>query len=315
MVVNKIIKVSNCCHCYVIKPDVKLNIVDGTFHMKLKDSKYIDITEDKIHNIFDSILDEDIELMGLNPEQSHPRNLIITALPVLPIIARPPLYSGGRICDDDITNQYIEIIKYNNKASTEINEEKKSKYLSAIKSKVRTIMNNSNCKIKDSNGKPLKGIKERITGKGGHIRNNMMGKRVNQSARTVIGPDPTIRLDEIVVPEQIANVLTVSERVSKYNIDVLRQIIKNGRANFVVKGGTKSRINLKYALSKERVELQRGDKISRDGVMIDVGDTYFKHNDVVGHVIKSSNRFVSKFYTADRFELKKGDKIIRGDVS
>ena len=41
--------------------------------------------------------------------------------------------------------------------------------------------------------------KKRISGKEGQMRNNCMGKRVNQSGRTVIGPDPTLRLDEMVM--------------------------------------------------------------------------------------------------------------------
>ena len=43
----------------------------------------------------------------------------------------------------------------------------------------------------------LIGIKKRISGKEGQIRNHIMGKRVDKSARTVIGPDPTLKLDEI----------------------------------------------------------------------------------------------------------------------
>ena len=45
----------------------------------------------------------------------------------------------------------------------------------------------------------MKGIKKRLAGKEGQIRNNLMGKRVNKSARTVIGPDPTLKLGEIAV--------------------------------------------------------------------------------------------------------------------
>ena len=46
-------------------------------------------------------------------------------------------------------------------------------------------------------------------------------KRVNQSARTVIGPDPTVRTDELVVPEKIAKNLSVPERVTTENINYL----------------------------------------------------------------------------------------------
>ena len=48
---------------------------------------------------------------------------------------------------------------------------------------------------KQKSGKPLKAIKERLKGKDGRIRNNLMGKRVDFSARSVITPDPSLALD------------------------------------------------------------------------------------------------------------------------
>ena len=72
----------------------------------------------------------------------------------------------------------------------------------------------------------LKGIKKRISGKEGQMRNNCMGKRVNQSGRTVIGPDPTLALNEMIVPEKIANILTYPERVFKFNYDKLTNLVK-----------------------------------------------------------------------------------------
>lgn len=46
-------------------------------------------------------------------------------------------------------------------------------------------------------GKPLKAIKARLKGKEGRIRGNLMGKRVDFSARTVITPDPNLRIDQV----------------------------------------------------------------------------------------------------------------------
>ena len=51
--------------------------------------------------------------MGFNPELSHPRNYIIRNLPVLPPVDRPYIEVAGNIWDDDLTVQYIEIIKAN----------------------------------------------------------------------------------------------------------------------------------------------------------------------------------------------------------
>ena len=49
-------------------------------------------------------------------------------------------------------------------------------------------------------GKSIKSISERLKGKEGRLRGNLMGKRVDFSARTVITPDPNLRLDQLGVP-------------------------------------------------------------------------------------------------------------------
>jgi len=49
--------------------------------------------------------------------------------------------------------------------------------------------------IKLKNGRPIKSIRERLKGKEGRLRGNLMGKRVDFSARTVITPDPNLALD------------------------------------------------------------------------------------------------------------------------
>lgn len=68
-------------------------------------------------------------------------------------------------------------------------------------------------------GKPLKSIKARLKGKEGRIRGNLMGKRVDFSARTVITPDPNLRIDEVGVPRTIAQNMTFPEIVTPFNID------------------------------------------------------------------------------------------------
>ena len=49
------------------------------------------------------------------------------------------------------------------------------------------------------------------------------GKRVNFSARTVISPDPNLRIDEVAVPVHVAKILTFPERVTKANIELMRK--------------------------------------------------------------------------------------------
>lgn len=63
-------------------------------------------------------------------------------------------------------------------------------------------------------GRPLKAIRARLKGKEGRLRGNLMGKRVDFSARTVITGDPNLALDEVGVPKSIAMTLTYPERGS-----------------------------------------------------------------------------------------------------
>jgi len=117
-------------------------------------------------------------------------------------------------------------------------------------------------------GKPLRGFVQRLKGKQGRFRGNLSGKRVDFSGRTVISPDPNLRIDEVGVPEHVAKTLTFPERVCKHNIEKLRRRVKNGMAvhpgaNFVLftSGGKQY---LKYG-DRKRVaaELKYGDVVER----------------------------------------------------
>lgn len=68
-------------------------------------------------------------------------------------------------------------------------------------------------------GRPLKSIKQRLKGKEGRIRGNLMGKRVDFSARTVITPDSNLEIDQVGVPRSIAQTLSYPEIVTPLNID------------------------------------------------------------------------------------------------
>ena len=75
------------------------------------------------------------------------------------------------------------------------------------------------------NKRPLKTFRQRIKGKTGRVRGNLMGKRVNFSGRSVITADPTIDIDEVGVPRSLAAILTFPERVTRYNIKKLEKLV------------------------------------------------------------------------------------------
>ena len=75
------------------------------------------------------------------------------------------------------------------------------------------------------NKRPLKTFRQRIKGKTGRVRGNLMGKRVNFSGRSVITADPTIDIDEVGVPRSLAKILTFPERVTRFNIKKLTELV------------------------------------------------------------------------------------------
>lgn len=99
--------------------------------------------------------------------------------------------------------------------------------------------------------KPMRGFVQRLKGKQGRFRGNLSGKRVDFSARTVISPDPNLRIDEVAVPERVAKILTYPERVTPHNVEILRQAVRNGcdiypGANYVTAGRSGFKKYLKF---------------------------------------------------------------------
>jgi len=64
--------------------------------------------------------------------------------------------------------------------------------------------------------------------KEGMLRQSMMGKRVNYTARSVISPDPYIATNEVGLPMIFARKLTTCENVTPFNVHELRQAVING---------------------------------------------------------------------------------------
>ena len=285
-----------CMHCLTKQAKISFSPTETSFSMSRfdassKDEK-IPLTPDEIFKRFDNILDEDVVLLGFDPKKMHPRNLIITVLPVLPPVDRPFVLADGMTCDDDLTIQYVEITKINNHLNnprTQLN--KRQKYVQSLKFRVKCLFDNSQNKAKHTNGRPFKGIKKRISGKEGQVRGNLMGKRVEQAARTVIGPDPTLKTGQLAIPPRVAEILTASDNVNSHNIDSLQDLVDKGKCNVVIRG--ESRINLKYATRILGTRVKRGDVIIRE---------------------QSESKECRKIKILDEsFVVEKGDILVRGD--
>jgi hypothetical protein len=84
-----------------------------------------------------------------------------------------------------------------------------------------------------------------------------------QTGRTVIGPDPTLKMGQLAVPEEIANNLTIPVQVTDYNYEYLTNLVNSGKVNYVLKDNGATKINLENALFFRGTRLSHGDIIIR----------------------------------------------------
>ena len=193
----------------------------------------------------EKIPDEDVRLLGMDPESARPEWMVLTVLPVPPVTARPSItLETGQRSEDDLTHKLVDIIRINQRLIQ--NREAGAPQLiiedlwELLQYHVATFLDNEMPGVppaRHRSGRPLKGIAQRLKGKEGRFRGSLSGKRVNFSARTVISPDPNISIDEVGVPEEIAKELTVTVHVTPRNLEEMRETVRRGTehpgANYV----------------------------------------------------------------------------------
>ncbi|KAJ3289632.1 DNA-directed RNA polymerase II subunit rpb1 [Borealophlyctis nickersoniae] len=238
------------------------------------EAKKLPLTAERVQTLFKLITDEDCEDMGLNSEWARPEWMILSVLPVPPMAVRPSISIDGTARgEDDLTFVLHQVIRTNHTLrryemegapAHQINE-----FESLLQYHVATFMDNSIAGIPQNlqkSGRLIKSIRDRLKGKEGRLRGNLMGKRVDYSARTVITGDPNISIDQVGVPRSIARNLTFPEVVTPYNIDQMHELVRNGPtqhpgAKYVIKEDGQ-RIDLRYANQLE-LSLQPGWKVER----------------------------------------------------
>ena len=239
--------------------------------------------------ILKRITDEDVELLGLSAKFSRPDWMICVVLPVPPPHVRPSVrQDGNQKAEDDLTHKLSDIIKTNKTLLDKMEKLPTAADLDAAKRvidechgllqyHVATFMDNEIVGLPAANqrgsGRPLKSLKQRLSAKEGRMRNNLMGKRCNFTARSVISPDANLALDELGVPLSIATNLTFPVIVTKLNIKELTMYVKNRDkhpgAKSVVKGSNGRRYCLAY-VSKDLLQLECGDTVHRHMIDGDV---------------------------------------------
>ena len=122
--------------------------------------------------------------------------------------------------------------------------------------------------VAQRSGRALKSIKERLVGKQGRVRGNLMGKRCDFTARSVISPDATLKINELGIPMKVAMTITFPAVVNSRNKKFLTKLLQNGPdvypgANILEKKGMKSDgISLRYIDRNSQI-LNEGDILHR----------------------------------------------------
>ncbi len=203
---------------------------------------------------------------------NRPEWMVMTVLPVLPPELRPlvPL-DGGRFATSDLNDLYRRVINRNNrlKRLLELNapdiivrNEKRM-----LQESVDALLDNGRRgrAITGTNKRPLKSLADMIKGKQGRFRQNLLGKRVDYSGRSVIVVGPTLRLHQCGLPKRMALELFKPFIFSKLQLRGLATTIKAAK-KMVEREGPEVWDILEEVIREHPVMLNRAPTLHRLGI-------------------------------------------------
>eukprot|EP01036_Dinobryon_divergens_P026814 gene26814-35504_t len=247
---------------------------DDLEHIPGNGQKKQELSAQTVFNVLKKVSDEDVYKIGFDPKWARPEWMLVSVLPVPPPHVRPAVLDGKNKSEDDLTFQLINIIKANLTLENSVTKGDPrhivADYEKLLQARVTSFFDNErddNPRETQKTGRPLKTIRQRLRGKEGRLRGNLMGKRVDFSARTVITADPNLSIDQVGVPRSVALILTVPVTVTPFNIYELRGLVANGPlewpgAMYIIRSD-QSRIDLRYVRDVNDIQLEYGWIVER----------------------------------------------------
>ena len=271
------------CGC---KQPSKYNVVEmATIYAEWKDmgedkqKVTVHMTPEMILKIFKRISDEDIHFMGFSPKFSRPDWMICQILPVPPPAVRPSVkHDAQQRSEDDLTHIYSNIFRTNKDLKDKIESNASANVIDGLHKLlqyfVAMIVNNKTkgaAPLAQRSGRPFQCIMSRLNSKNGRIRGNLMGKRVDFSARSVITGDPNLSIRQLGVPLKIARNITKPVKVTDLNRSFLQKLIQNGPD-----GGPNGEPGAKILEKKngQNISLRNVD---RNSIVLRNGDIVHRH--------------------------------------
>lgn len=169
---------------------------------------------------------------AIRDSDNRPEWMVLDVIPVIPPDLRPlVLLDSGNFATSDLNDLYRRIINRNNrlKKLVDLNAPeviiKNEKRM--LQQSVDALFDNNRCKrpVLGSSNRPLKSLTDMIKGKQGRFRENLLGKRVDYSARSVIVVGPTLRLHQCGLPKKIA--------LELYQPFIIRRLKELGHADTI----------------------------------------------------------------------------------
>jgi DNA-directed RNA polymerase subunit beta' len=169
---------------------------------------------------------------ALRDSENRPEWMILDVIPVIPPDLRPlVLLESGNFASSDLNDLYRRLINRNNRLKkfldlnapeVIIRNEKRM-----LQQSVDALFDNARCRrsVLGSNNRPLKSLTDMIKGKQGRFRENLLGKRVDYSARSVIVVGPDLRIHQCGLPKKIA--------LELYQPFIIRRLKELGHADTI----------------------------------------------------------------------------------
>ena len=194
-----------------------------------------------IRERFEKVSDGDAAKMGF--KGGRPEWLIITLFPIPPVTMRPSItLETGERSEDDLTHKLVDIVRINQSLKENIEIGAPDFIIrdlwELLQYHVSTYFDNELTGAplaRHRSGRPLKGLIQRLKAKEGRLRGNLLGKRVNFSARTVIAPDPRLSINEVGIPEVVARELSIPVAVTDFSKKVVADLIRHDKVNYVTR--------------------------------------------------------------------------------
>ena len=303
------IKVEGMSTLYAIweKMECENTCDDNKINMKL--------TPEIVLKLFKRISDEDVNFMGFNPLWARPDWMICQVLPVPPPAVRPSVkHDSQQRSEDDLTHIYSNIIKTNNDLMGKLNENAQTNVIELLTSLLQyyiAMIVNNKAKgaqpMAQRSGRPLQCIMGRLNSKNGRIRGNLMGKRVDFSARSVITGDPNLSIRQLGVPMKIAKNITKPITVNDRNREFLLLLVQNGPDVYpgakILERKSGEHISLRY-IDRNSIRLENGDIVHRH--MMDDDAVLFNRQPSL-HRMSMMCHVVKIMKKGDTFRMNVGD--------